>query len=127
MWSSSERNLAVRPRGAHQERMANEVDDIVVVGAAAHPFRDAYHLLLTVRWWGEIGAIAGAFLAINAIFALAYMASGGIEGGRHPGSFADAFFFSAQTLGTIGYGAMHPTSTAANLIAVGESIASVLF
>src|SRR5437667_4657378 len=30
-----------------------------------------------------------------------------------PGSLRDAFFFSVQTMGTIGYGAMYPTATGA--------------
>jgi inward rectifier potassium channel len=42
-----------------------------------------------------------------------------------PGSFADAFFFSAQTIGTIGYGAMYPRSTAANTLVVAEAIAGL--
>jgi inward rectifier potassium channel len=100
--------------------------DIVVVGAAAHPLRDIYHRLLVLPWWGVIGTIATGFLCTNALFAFAYMLTGGVEGAR-PGSFADAFFFSAQTLGTIGYGAMHPTSGAANVVMVFESITSVVF
>ncbi len=109
-----------------RRRVRNDTDGVVVVGAAAHPFRDAYHRLLTVRWWGAIAAIGAGFLLLNAVFAFAYLLTGGIEGAR-PGSFADAFFFSAQTLGTIGYGAMHPIGLGANLVAVAESVVSVLF
>ena len=42
-----------------------------------------------------------------------------------PASFRDAFFFSVQTMGTIGYGAMFPESTAANVLVVAESITSL--
>jgi inward rectifier potassium channel len=105
----------------------NRIQDVVVVGAAPHPLRDLYHLLLTLRWWGAIGAIAAAFLVINVLFAFGYMATGGIEGQLHPGSFADCFFFSTQTLGTIGYGAMHPAGRAANALVAVESFVSVLF
>jgi inward rectifier potassium channel len=104
----------------------NQASEVVIVGATAHPWRDLYHVLLTVRWWGAIAAIVFAFLVVNLVFACAYYAAGGVEG-AHPGSFADAFFFSAQTLGTIGYGALHPATMAANLIAVGESIVGILF
>ena len=104
----------------------NIAPDIVVVGAAAHPLRDLYHLLLTLPWSGVIGTIAAGFLVVNAGFAFAYVLSGGVEGAQ-PGSFIDAFFFSAQTLGTIGYGAMHPVSAAANAIVVVESVTSVVF
>ena len=59
--------------------------------------------------------IAGLFLAVNLVFAVLYLAVGGIAHAR-PGSFADAFFFSVQTLATLGYGEMHPVSLFANLI-----------
>jgi inward rectifier potassium channel len=104
-----------------------EYDDIVVIGAARRPLRDLYHLFLTVRWPTALGAIASAFLLINAVFAAIYLVTGGIEGGMHPGSFGDAFFFSAQTLGTIGYGTLHPTTTAANVVVVFESMVGILF
>ena len=41
--------------------------------------------------------------------------------GAAPNSFADAFF-SAQTMGAIGYGAQYPVSRAANWLVVAESI-----
>jgi inward rectifier potassium channel len=103
--------------------------DILVVGAKAHPLRDIYHRFLTARWPTAIGAIVVAYLAINVLYAAFYMLAGGIEGtaSGQAVTYAEAFFFSAQTLGTIGYGAMHPTGTVANLLVVSESIVSVLF
>jgi aquaporin Z len=58
-------------------------------------------------------------------FALVYVVTGGIANARH-GSFADAFFFSVQTVGTIGYGAMYPQSMAAHLAVTAESILSLV-
>lgn len=118
-------------RGRAKKRLPRQDTDIVVVGATPHPLRDLYHKLLTVSWPRAIAAISVAFLAINAIFASAYVIAGGVAGGEVSGgqgiSFAEAFFFSAQTLGTIGYGAIHPTGMAANAIVVVESLVSVLF
>jgi inward rectifier potassium channel len=109
------------------KRMTRSVpDDVEIVGAESHPLRDIYYRMLTMRWWKMLLSLGGAFLTANALFALAYLATGGVEGARE-GSFWDAFFFSAQTLGTIGYGAMHPIGFAANLVAVGESLVSILF
>jgi inward rectifier potassium channel len=99
-------------------------DEIRVIGASRTPLSDFYHALLRLRWPATIGAISGAFLAINALFALAYLLTGGIAHAR-PGSFADAFYFSVQTMGTIGYGAMFPESAAANTLVVAEAIASL--
>jgi inward rectifier potassium channel len=100
-------------------------DGVVVVGAAAHPLRDVYHSLLRMRWWGVIAAITVTFLAINAVFAAGYAAVGGVSGVR-PGSFPDAFFFSVQTMGTIGYGAMYPVGTAANVLVVTEAVIGIV-
>lgn len=104
----------------------NVPDDVEIVGAQSHPLRDIYYRMLTMPWWAMLLSLGAVFLVTNGLFALAYLATGGIEGAK-PGSFADAFFFSAQTLGTIGYGAMHPTGFAANIVAVFESLVSVLF
>jgi inward rectifier potassium channel len=100
-------------------------DGIVVVGAASHPLRDAYHSLLRMRWPGVLATIASLFLLANGVFAVLYTVTGGIAGAR-PGSFRDAFFFSVQTIGTVGYGAMYPTSTAANLVVLAEAIVGVI-
>jgi inward rectifier potassium channel len=98
--------------------------EIRVVGARATPLRDFYHLLLGNSWGLTFAVIAGVFLAVNGLFALAYLATGGIAHARH-GSLVDAFFFSVQTFGTIGYGAYYPESTAANLLVVLESITAL--
>jgi inward rectifier potassium channel len=94
---------------------------IVVVGDRPTPLRDFYHLLLRLSWAATMGVLAAFFLVANALFALGFLAMGGIANARD-GSFADAFFFSVQTMGTIGYGAMYPRSTAANTLVVGEAI-----
>jgi inward rectifier potassium channel len=98
---------------------------IRVIGARRAGLRDAYHALLRMAWWRVIALIALVFLLLNAIFALLYLAVGGVANAR-PGSFLDAFYFSVQTMGTIGYGSMFPASTGANNIVVLESIVGLL-
>ncbi len=97
----------------------------MVVGVAAHPLRDAYHLVLSMSWPSALGLLTGIYLGLNALFAWGYLLTGGIYGARR-GSFADAFFFSVQTMGTIGYGSLYPTSTAANLLMVSESVVGLI-
>jgi inward rectifier potassium channel len=99
--------------------------EILVLGAPRTRLRDFYHLFLRVRWSVALSAIIGAYLALNLLFALAYLASSGVANTR-PGSLFDAFCFSVQTMGTIGYGAMYPTNRAANLIMIAESVTSLL-
>lgn len=100
-------------------------DGIVVVGTKPHPVRDAYHSLLRMSWGGVLLTIALLFLGANGIFAVVFALVGGVTGARE-GSLRDAFFFSVQTLGTVGYGAMYPTSTAANLVVTAEQIVGVI-
>jgi inward rectifier potassium channel len=95
--------------------------EVHVHGARSTPFRDFYYATLRQPWPATLLTIASAFLAANALFALSYLATGGIANAS-PRSFADAFFFSVQTMGTIGYGAMYPVSRAANWLVVAESI-----
>jgi len=72
-----------------------------------------------------IATISAVFLVANMVFAVAFMMTGGIAPLSHH-SFIDAFFFSVQTMGTIGYGAMYPDSPSANVLVVIESTVSLL-
>ena len=70
--------------------------------------------------------VVGSYFGANAVFAALFFAFGGIANAR-PGSLRDAFFFSVQTLGTIGYGAMYPLSDTANvLVAIESTVGLVL-
>ncbi len=98
---------------------------VVRVGAPRPLFGDVYHAWLTAPWSVVVAAIVVLYLAANAAFAGAYLALGGLEGAR-PGSFEDAFFFSVQTLSTIGYGRMTPVGTAANALVAVEALSGLL-
>ena len=85
-----------------------------------------YHFLLTISWWRFLAVISAIYIAINALFALLYLVGGdGIENAR-PGNFADAFFFSVQTMASIGYGAMYPKTQYANTLVVIEALVGLL-
>jgi len=83
---------------------------------------DWYHLMLRAPWWFNLLAIACGFLVVNVIFAIAYARVGGVAGAN---GFSDLFFFSVQTMGTIGYGSMYPVSFGAHLLTTAEAIAGV--
>jgi inward rectifier potassium channel len=69
----------------------------------------------------DVSLITASFIGANLVFASAYALLGGVANAR-PGSFEDAFFFSVQTMGTIGYGEMYPVSRAANLLVTCEAV-----
>jgi inward rectifier potassium channel len=98
---------------------------VTVIGAPRQRLRDVYHQFLRVSWWVAITFIVGSYLGLNAVFAAAYLALGGVAN-AHAGSFWDAFCFSVQTMGTIGYGSMYPTTAAANVVMIVESVTSLL-
>ncbi len=99
--------------------------EIRIVGGPAAGLRDLYHLLLRIPWWGALAVIVGGYLLVNAIFAVVFLTVGGVANAA-PGSFADAFFFSVQTMGTIGYGSMYPATRLANSVVVAESVTSLV-
>ncbi|HEX8910622.1 MAG TPA: ion channel [Anaeromyxobacteraceae bacterium] len=96
--------------------------DVVSVGLDTSALHDAYHTLLTMRWRVFFLLVFLAYVTANSLFAVGYWALGdGIENAE-PGSFRDAFFFSVQTLATIGYGKMAPRTLGANLLVAAEAL-----
>lgn len=100
--------------------------NIVGMGKWYSYWRDPYHLLLTIPWSGFLALTVLGYLIANALFAFAYLAGGdGIENAR-PGNFYDAFFFSVQTMASIGYGAMHPRTDYANVVVTIEALTGLM-
>lgn len=113
-----------RPIRLHQHTA--RLPDVVKLGYAAAPWEDVYHWLLTRTWSQFFGVVAGAFVLINAAFALAYMAFPGSIAHLPPDDFEDAFFFSVQTLATIGYGVMAPETRAGHVLVALEALLGML-
>ena len=89
---------------------------VVKIGLPRYDLSDIYHLLLTLSWPWFLVLASGFFVLTNAVFALAYLLQGNtIENARN-GSFADAFFFSVETIATVGYGAMRPITLYSHII-----------
>ena len=100
--------------------------DVWLVGVRPQRFADLYHSWLKLTWTQALGVLAAAYLGVNVVFAALFAVVGGVENAA-PGSYRDAFAFSIQTMGTIGYGAMYPKSMAAEGLVAAESVASLIF
>ena len=87
---------------------------------------DLYHRALTLSWPRFFAVAAVIYLVANAGFALAYLAVPGSISNAQPGSFLDAFFFSVQTFGTIGYGVMAPANIWANSVMTAETLTGIM-
>jgi inward rectifier potassium channel len=88
-------------------------------------FTDFYHHLLTSSWPGLLAQIAAAFAVANGLFAAGYYFDGGIENAR-PHSFADVFFFSIETMATIGYGKMAPVTLVSHILMSVEALTGLV-
>ncbi|MDE2182037.1 MAG: ATP-sensitive inward rectifier potassium channel 10 [Alphaproteobacteria bacterium] len=98
----------------------------VIRGQDSSRWTDFYHGVLRAPWWQFILGLAAVFLCINAVFAELYrLDPSGIAGAR-PGSFADAFYFSIQTFGSIGYGVLSPRTPYANMLVTAESFVALV-
>jgi inward rectifier potassium channel len=73
-----------------------------------------------LTWPGFAGLIFAIYLLINVVFAALYMLDPHAVGEMPPGSFLHAFFFSVETLATVGYGHMYPDSVYGHLISMLE-------
>jgi inward rectifier potassium channel len=90
-----------------------------------------YLYLINMSWPGFLAMVFLAYLIVNTLFAVAYYWIGvqQLQGADAPtafGRFANSFFFSAQTLSTVGYGAMAPRGFAVNAVAAIEAMLGLM-
>jgi len=109
----------MRRRPRHIRVRAGQFE-FVKLNAKSFDLRDTYHLILTLSWPGFAGLIFGIYLLINLVFAALYMLNAHAVAEMRPGSFFDAFFFSVETLATVGYGHMYPETFYGHLITMLE-------
>lgn len=99
----------------------DRADQVIALGLRRPWIGDLYHRILTVGWAAFFAMSLAAYLAANAVFAGLYLLQPGSIDNARPGAFADAFFFSIQTMATIGYGRMSPATLYANLLMTVET------
>jgi inward rectifier potassium channel len=92
--------------------------EFVKVNAGRQDVRDLYHWTLTLTWPQFAALILAIYLAVNLAFSLLYFAGGGCIAETH--SFADDFFFSVETLATVGYGHFYPQTLYGHLVSTTE-------
>jgi len=80
-------------------------------------WRDPYHLVLSLSWPQFFGALLLVFVVVNLFFGTLYWLLPGSVANARPDIFFDDFFFSIETLATVGYGVMSPASLAGHLVA----------
>lgn len=107
-----------RARGSREMRLDDRV--VVAHGMPTPLWQDLYHRALVVRWPTFFVSLAVLFLLLNTAFATLYMLGHASIANQFPQGFGGAFFFSVETLATVGYGDMHPQTVYAHWIATLE-------
>ncbi|MGF6769457.1 inward rectifier potassium channel [Paraburkholderia sp. GAS199] len=107
-----------RARGSRELRLDDRV--VITHGMPTPLWQDFYHRALVVRWPTFFVSLAVLFLLLNTAFASLYMLGGASIANQFPKGFGGAFFFSVETLATVGYGDMHPQTVYAHWIATLE-------
>src|SRR6185312_10959368 len=99
---------------------------IRAIGLQRQPHKDLYHFVLAQSWPRFFLLTAVMFVLTNLLFATLYWLSPGSVSNTRHGSFEDAFYFSVQTLATIGYGGMTPVTRYAHIVVTFEAFVGVL-
>lgn len=90
-------------------------------------WRDLYRTILSLSWPLFALAVLTVYLAINVVFALIYLLGGDCIAEMRHGSFACAFFFSVQTLSTVGFGHLYPANLYGDVFTTLEIIVGMFF
>lgn len=98
--------------------------------SGGHEFHP-YLYLVNMSWPGFFLTIFLAYFIVNAAFAVIYMLLGpealqGAHSLNESEHFMNAFFFSAHTLTTVGYGTLAPNGVAANAFAAVEALTGLM-
>jgi inward rectifier potassium channel len=93
---------------------------VVTEGIVRPLFHDLFHLFMTVSWPRLFATLAAFFLVFDLLFGLLYYLSPGCIANLSPPGFAGDFFFSVETLATVGYGDMHPQTFYGHSVAMAE-------
>jgi inward rectifier potassium channel len=120
--------------GLAGQRQINKDGSSNIVRKGVHHFSplNIYHTLVTLSWTKFNTIILIAYLIINLLFACVYYfvigvdQLGGMQTSTEHHKFLEAFFFSAQTITTVGYGRISPSGVTASAVAALESLFGLL-
>jgi inward rectifier potassium channel len=101
-------------------------DRILAIGLRTPWLRDLYHELVTLPWPIFLIVLSFVYLGLNVLFAVLYLLGDGAIANARPGAFSDAFFFSVETISTIGYGQMSPATLYGHIVMTSEALVGLM-
>jgi len=90
--------------------------EFLKINAAVSGWRDNYHWVLSLSWPRFAVFLAVSYIVINLVFGALYVARPYCINDLEPGSYPLAFFFSVETLATVGYGHNYPVTVYGHVI-----------
>jgi inward rectifier potassium channel len=115
----------LRQRRSREVSVRSGQVEFVKVNTDAWKWRDVYRWLLSLRW-PQFAAFVGAlYIGLNILFAILYSLQQNSIAGRTTHWFLDCFFFSVQTLATVGYGHMYPQTLYGHIVSTVEIMTGV--
>lgn len=97
---------------------------VLTRGKQVFLFEDLYHKVLAMPWWHFFAYAAAGWVGANVAFAILYAARPGCI--ANAAGFEESFYFSVQTLATIGYGGMYPATRYGHFVVVLEALVGTL-
>ncbi|HEV2608288.1 MAG TPA: ion channel [Xanthomonadaceae bacterium] len=98
--------------------------EVTKLGEDGFSWGDVYHVIMSMTWPRFFRWAIGIYLLVNLVFASAYALGDHAVNNAH--SFAACFFFSVETLATVGYGVMSPATTYGHVVATCEIVTGMM-
>lgn len=112
---------SIDPRHQHHTRRIRMADrEVIAHGMRSQVWQDIYFYTMTLSWPKFFAAFIGFFISLNLLFAALFLLGDKAIGNLAPDNFLGAFFFSVETLATVGYGDMHPQTVYGHWVATIE-------
>ena len=100
--------------------------ELLTHGIAPSFWNDVFHSAMTANWPTFLGGLAVVFVVLNAGFAILYAVDpNGVANAKD--SLLEMFFFSIETLTTVGYGEMFPQTDYAHVVVSIETFVGLFF
>ena len=116
----------LRPHRSREVSIRSGSVEFVKVNTAEYQWRDVYRWLLGLTWPQFALFVAVIYVALNLSFAVLYsLRADSIAGVTTAHWFLDCFFFSVQTLATVGYGHMYPQTIYGHIVSTVEIMTGV--
>lgn len=118
-------------RGGNKTVNPDGSANIIRAGVAKGLVSNTFHDLITMSWQRFLWVVVFLYLVVNIVFASLYLLAGIENLGIVPSDnlftdFMEAFFFSTQSLTTVGYGRVNPQGMFANILASIESLCGLM-